>query len=101
MFVSSNYIVFLVLVTEEYDTMLLCLYIILMDIEHKMAILGLKLGVHPKFVKRGGLSMAKSDKQNTLSYMFRLQMPNFGWPKKSREFFKNHRTLIYSIYWIK
>ena len=76
MFVSFNYIVFLVLVTEEYNTMLLCLYIILIDIEHKMAILGLKLGVHPKFVKRGGFSMAKSDKQNTLSSMFWLQMQN-------------------------
>ena len=48
-----------------------------------MAILPLKLGVHPKFVKRGGFSMAKSDKQTTLTNMFRFQMPKFGWPKKS------------------
>ena len=94
MFVSSNYIVFLVLVTEEYKIMLLCRYIILVDIEHKMSILSLKLGVHPKFVKRGGFSMAKSDKQNTLSYMFRLQIQNHSWSEKSREIFKNHRTLL-------
>ena len=59
-----------------------------------MVILALKFGVHPNFVKRGGFSMAKSDKQNTLTYMFRLQMPKLSWPKKSCEIFKNHRTLL-------
>ena len=75
--------------------MLPWLKIILVEIRYRMAILALKLGVHHKFVR--GFSMEKSDEQNSLTYMFRLQMQNFSWPKKSSEIFENHHTLLVSI----